>query len=69
MRNRLKKKRLQTENLKRIKTQKLKIGTKFILNERTNNAICKVKWFNAKKGYGFITDMKQRKIFFSMYQH
>ena len=28
----------------------------------------KIKWFNSKKGYGFITDDETKKIFFYMFQ-
>ena len=58
-----KKKRIKTENLKRIKKQqKLRNRYQFILGRFMPQG--KVKWFSAKKGYGFIREEeKDRDIF------
>ena len=61
-----KKKRVQTENLKKIKKlQKLKNRYQFKIKMRgLKMPSGKVKWFSAKKGYGFITDDETQKDIF-----
>ena len=60
-----KKKRVQTENLKRIKKlQKLKNRYQIIKMRGLMMPSGKVKWFNAKKGNGFITDDVSKKVIF-----
>ena len=70
MKNLQKKKRVQTENLKRIKSSKnLKIDIKNFKMRGLKMPSGKVKWFNAKKVMNSLKMMSLKKIFFFMFQH
>ena len=66
MKNHLKrKKEYKQKILKELKNSKnLKTGTKFIKMRGLTMPSGKLKWFNAKKGYGFITDDESQKDVF-----